>query len=101
MKFKENVAYIVTNETIIAFITDAAKEGYRWTASGRPTEFVPITRIPDAKLIITKPKITSNSSVKILAYATGREKMKEKYKDSHKYVSGSEYLEYRERKVIL
>ena len=77
------------------------KEGYRWTASGRPTEFVPITRIPDAKLIITKPKITSNSSVKILAYATGREKMKEKYKDSHKYVSGSEYLEYRERKVIL
>ena len=27
MKFKENVAYIVTNETIIAFITDAAKEG--------------------------------------------------------------------------
>lgn len=27
-----------------------------------------------AKLIITKPKITSNSSVKILAYATGREK---------------------------
>ena len=77
------------------------KEGYSWTASGRPTEFVPITRIPDAKLIITKPKITSNSSVKILAYATGREKMKEKYKDSHKYVSGSEYLEYRERKVIL
>lgn len=77
------------------------KEGYRWTASGRPTEFIPITRIPDAKLIITKPKITSNSSVKILAYATGREKMKEKYKDSHKYVSGSEYLEYRERKVIL
>ena len=77
------------------------KEGYRWTASGRPTEFVPITRIPDAKLIITKPKITSNSSVKILAYATGREKLKEKYKDSHKYVSGSEYLEYRERKVIL
>lgn len=77
------------------------KEGYRWTASGRPTEFVPITRIPDAKLIITKPKITSNSSVKILAYATGREKMKEKYKDSHKYVSSSEYLEYRERKVIL
>ena len=77
------------------------KEGYRWTASGRPTEFVPITKIPDAKLIITKPKITSNSSVKILAYATGREKMKEKHKDSHKYVSGSEYLEYRERKVIL
>ena len=77
------------------------KEGYRWSASGRPTEFVPISRIPDAKLIITKPKITTNSSVKILAYATGREKMKEKYKDSHKYVSGSEYLEYRERKVIL
>ena len=77
------------------------KEGYRWSASGRPTEFVPISRIPDAKLIITKPKITSNSSVKILAYATGREKMKEKYKDSHKYVTGSEYLEYRERKVIL
>ena len=77
------------------------KEGYRWTASRRPTEFVPITRIPDAKLIITKPKITTNSSVKILAYATGREKMKEKYKDSHKYVTGGEYLEYRERKVIL
>lgn len=77
------------------------KEGYSWSASGRPTEFVPISRIPDAKLIITKPKITTNSSVKILAYATGREKMKEKYKDSHKYVSGSEYLEYRERKVIL
>lgn len=77
------------------------KEGYRWSASGRPTEFVPISRIPDAKLIITKPKITRNSSVKILAYATGREKMKEKYKDSHKYVTGSEYLEYRERKVIL
>ena len=77
------------------------KEGYRWSASGRPTKFVPISRIPDAKLIITKPKITTNSSVKILAYATGREKMKEKYKDSHKYVSGSEYLEYRERKVIL
>lgn len=77
------------------------KEGYRWSASGRPTEFVPISRIPDAKLIITKPKITTNSSVKILAYATGREKMKEKYKDSHKYVTGSEYLEYRERKVIL
>ena len=77
------------------------KEGYRWSASGRPIAFVPISRIPDAKLIITKPKITTNSSVKILAYATGREKMKEKYKDSHKYVSGSEYLEYRERKVIL
>lgn len=77
------------------------KEGYRWSASGRPTEFVPISRIPYAKLIITKPKITTNSSVKILAYATGREKMKEKYKDSHKYVTGSEYLEYRERKVIL
>ena len=77
------------------------KEGYRWSASGRPTEFVPISRIPDAKLIITKPKITTNSSVKILAYATGREKMKEKYKDSHKYVTGSGYLEYRERKVIL
>ena len=68
------------------------KEGYRWSA---------ISSNPDAKLIITKPKITTNSSVKILAYATGREKMKEKYKDSHKYVSGSEYLEYRERKVIL
>ena len=50
------------------------KEGYSWSASGRPTEFVPISRIPDAKLIITKPQITTNSS---------------------------EYLEYRERKVIL
>ena len=27
------------------------KEGYRWSASGRPTEFVPISRIPDAKLM--------------------------------------------------
>ena len=75
------------------------KLGYKWRSKEKPTEFVPISRSPDAKLIITKPKITANSSVKILAYATGREKMKEKYKDSHKYVSGSEYLG--KQKVIL
>ncbi len=70
------------------------KEGYRWSASGRPTEFVPISECPWGKTIITQPNMT-------LSYAgesaRTKERAHERYKDSHKFVTGREYL----RRVIL
>ena len=70
------------------------KEGYSWRYSGKPTNFVPISEYPWGKTIITQPNMT-------LSYAgesaRTKERAHERYKDSHKFVTGREYL----RRVIL
>lgn len=67
------------------------KKGYSWTMNGAPTNFVPLSKDPLGKIIVTKPGMT-------IAYSVDPKRMKEKYKDSHKYVTGREYLG---EKVIL
>ena len=70
------------------------KEGYSWRFSGKPTNFVPISEYPWGKTIITHPNME-------ISYASNspqsKERAKELYKDSHKFVTGREYL----RRVIL
>ena len=56
------------------------KEGYSWRYSGKPTNFVPISEHPCAG---DSPQ--------------SKERAKELYKDSHKFVTGREYL----RRMIL
>lgn len=68
------------------------KKGYHWTYSGAATNFVPITEDPRGKTIMTLPQMT-------LAYTVDPERAKRMHKDSHKYVTGSEYLG--KQKVIL
>ena len=59
------------------------KEGYRWPYSGT-----------GGNILITQPS-------KIISYAIYLEPVKEKYQNSHKFVTGSEYLGHLSRKVIL
>ena len=70
------------------------KEGYSWRYSGAPTNFVPISEYPWGKTIITHPNMQ-------LSYAGDsphtKERAKELYKNSHKFVTGREYL----RRIIL
>ena len=61
------------------------KQGYHWTYRGAATNFVPITEDPRGKTILTLPQRT-------LAYTVDPERAKRMHKDSHKYVTGSEYL---------
>lgn len=70
------------------------KEGYSWRYCGAPTNFVPISEYPWGKTIITHPNMQ-------LSYASDspqwKERAKELYKNSHKFVTGREYL----RRIIL
>ena len=68
------------------------KEGYNWTPSEAPTSFVPMKTDPNAKLIVTKPSLS-------IAYSNNCERSKEIFQDSHTYVTGSEYLERKEKRV--
>ena len=68
------------------------KQGYHWTYSGKATNFVPLSKNKGGKTIITLPQMT-------LAWTADPEQAKRMYKDSHKYVTGSEYLG--KTKVIL
>ena len=68
------------------------KEGFHWRYSGEATNFVPITEDSRGKTILTLPQMT-------LAYTVDCERAKQIHKDSHKYVTGSEYLG--KQKVIL
>ena len=70
------------------------KEGYSWRYSVAPTNFVPSSEYPWGKTIITQPNME-------ISYAIYLEPVKEKYKNSHKFVTGSEYLGHLSRKVIL
>ena len=70
------------------------KEGYRWSYSGVPTNFVPLSKYKGGNILITQPSM-------IISYALYLEPVKEKYKNSHKFVTGSEYLGHLSRKVIL
>lgn len=67
------------------------REGYSWTNSGQPTNFVPLTKDPNGKIIITKPEMK-------ISYTVNRELTIEQYEDSHKVVTCREYLG---RRVIL
>ena len=60
------------------------KEGYRW----------PYKYKGGYNILITQPS-------KIISYAIYLEPVKEKYQNSHKFVTGSEYLGHLSRKVIL
>ena len=70
------------------------KEGYSWRYRGKPTNVVPISEHPWGKTIITKPNME-------ISYAgdspQSKERAKELYKDSHKFVTGREYR----RRIIL
>ena len=70
------------------------KEGYSWRYSGAPTNFVPISEYSWVTTIITHPNME-------ISYAgnspQSKERAKELYKDSHKFVTGREYL----RRIIL
>jgi len=68
------------------------KQGYHWRYSGEATNFVPITEDARGKTIMTLPQMT-------LAYTVDPERAQQMHKDSHKYVTGSEYLG--KQKVIL
>lgn len=68
------------------------KQGYHWRYSGEATNFVPITEDARGKTILTLPQMT-------LAYTADPEQAQRIHKDSHKYVTGSEYLG--KTKVIL
>ena len=68
------------------------KEGYHWRYSGEATNFVPITEDARGKTIMTLPQMT-------LAYTVDPERAQRMHKDSHRYVTGSEYLG--KTKVIL
>ena len=64
------------------------KEGYSWRYS------VPLSKYKGGNILITQPNM-------IISYALYLEPVKEKYKNSHKFVTGSEYLGHLSRKVIL
>jgi hypothetical protein len=68
------------------------KHGYHWHYSGEATNFVPITEDARGKTIMTLPQMT-------LAYTVDPERAQRMHKDSHRYVTGSEYLG--KTKVIL
>lgn len=68
------------------------KHGYHWRYSGEATNFVPITEDDRGKTIMTLPQMT-------LAYTVDPERAQRMHKDSHRYVTGSEYLG--KTKVIL
>ena len=70
------------------------KEGYRWSYSEMPTNFVPLSKYKGGNILITQPSM-------IISYAIYLERAKKLYKDSHKFVTGSEYLGHLSRKVIL
>lgn len=70
------------------------KEGYRWSYSDMPTNFVPLSKYKGGNILITQPRM-------IISYAIYLEQVKKKYKNSHKFVTGSEYLGHLGRKVIL
>ena len=70
------------------------KEGYSWRYSGKPTNFVPLSKYKGGNILITRPSM-------IIYYALYLEPVKEKYKNSHKFVTGREYLGHLSRKVIL
>ena len=69
------------------------KEGYSWRYRV-PTNFVPLSKYKGGNILITQPS-------KIISYAIYLEPVKEKYQNSHKFVTGSEYLGHLSRKVIL
>ena len=64
------------------------KEGYSWRYS------VPLSKYKGGNILITQPNME-------ISYAIYLEPVKEKYKNSHKFVTGSEYLGHLGRKVIL
>ena len=68
------------------------KQGYHWRYSCEATNFVPITEDARGKTIMTLPQMT-------LAYTVDPERAQRMHKDSHRYVTGSEYLG--KTKVIL
>ena len=68
------------------------KQGYHWTYSGKATNFLPLSKNKGGKTIITLPQMT-------LAWTADPEQDQRMHKDSHKYVTGSEYLG--KTKVIL
>ena len=68
------------------------KQGYHWRYSGEATNFVLITEDARGKTIMTLPQMT-------LAYTVDPERAQRMHKDSHRYVTGSEYLG--KTKVIL
>ena len=70
------------------------KEGYSWRYSVAPTNFVPLSKYKGGNILITQPSM-------IISYAIYLEQVKKKYKNSHKFVTGSEYLGHLGRKVIL
>lgn len=70
------------------------QEGYSWSYIGVPTNFVPLSKYKGGNILITQPSM-------IISYAIYLEPVKEKYKNSHKFVTGSEYLGHLSRKVIL
>ena len=70
------------------------KEGYRWSYSEMPTNFVPLSKYKGGNILITQPNME-------ISYALDLEPVKEKYKNSHKFVTGREYLGHLSRKVIL
>ena len=61
------------------------KQGYHWRYSGEATNFVPITEDARGKTIMTLLQMT-------LAYTVDPERAQRMHKDSHRYVTGSEYL---------
>ena len=61
------------------------KQGYHWRYSGEATNFVPITEDARGKTIMTLPQMT-------LVYTVDPERAQRMHKDSHRYVTGSEYL---------
>ena len=70
------------------------REGYRWSYGGVPTNFVPLSKNKGGNILITHPSM-------FISYAIYLELVKEKYKNSHKVVTGSEYLGHLGRKAIL
>ena len=77
---------------LIQVLQKLEKQGYHWRCSGEATNFVPITEDARGKTILTLPQMT-------LAYTVDPERAQQMHKDSHKYVTGSEYLG--KQKVIL
>ena len=70
------------------------KQGYHWRYSGAATQFVPLSKYKGGNILITQPSM-------LISYALYLERVKKNYKNSHKFVTGSEYLGHLSRKVIL